>query len=377
MHGRASRGNTAGVPNATERDPVATTETIARWLGDHLDGASNVTVTDLAAPPANGFSSETLLFQANWVAANGERTERHMVIRVRPTAHSIFLDPDFSIQYKVTNALSLGSDVPLPPVHWFEDDPSWLGAPFYAMTKVEGLVPEDSPPYTFGGWVLDSTPDDQRRLWWSGIEAMAKVHKTDWQGLGLGFLDDSSRGAIGLDQQLSYYRDFLTWAADGQSQPIPEAALERLKATRPPEENLPALCWGDARLGNMIFEDYTCRAVLDWEMTTLAQPELDLAWWLWFDRQFSEGLGVDRPAGFPSREETIDRYQEIIGREVRHMEWYELFAGFRFSVVLVRLAALLRSDNLLPVESDFQTNNLCTQLLAKILGLPAPSSTAD
>jgi aminoglycoside phosphotransferase (APT) family kinase protein len=360
------------VPNATERDPVQTSEIIGGWLSEHLGAVGSVVVSNLQAPPANGFSSETLLFDAQWTSPGGDETQRPMVIRVRPTAHTVFLNPDFSVQYRVQKALCGTPGIPLPDIHWYEENSALLGAPFYAMTRVAGVVPEDSPPYTFGGWVLDADAEDQRRLWWSGIEAMAAVHRTDWQALDLHFLDDSSRGTLGLDQQLSYYREFLSWASEGLPQPVPEATLSWLETNRPPEEHPPVLCWGDSRLGNMIFEDFACRAVLDWEMTTLAQPELDLAWWLWFDRQFSEGLGVGRPPGFPTPAETVARYEELLGREVRHLDWYEVFAGFRFSVVLVRLASLLRHEDLLPVESDFQTNNLCTQLLAKTLGFPAP-----
>ena len=81
----------------------------------------------------------------------------------------------------------------------------------------------------------------------------------------------------------------------------------------------------------MIFDDFTCVAVLDWEMTCLGQPEMDLGWWLYFDRQFTEGIALPRRAGgFPSREATIDRYQELARAGPRDIRYYEVFAGFRF-----------------------------------------------
>src|SRR5439155_21392253 len=87
-----------------------------------------------------------------------------------------------------------------------------------------------------------------------------------------------------------------------------------------------ALCWGDARLGNQIFAGQTCVAVLDWEMAHLGDPVADLAWWIALDRCFSEGVGAPRLAGFPDRDATIARWEQLTGRRARHFEYYEIFA---------------------------------------------------
>ncbi|MHB1709880.1 MAG: phosphotransferase family protein, partial [Acidimicrobiales bacterium] len=77
-------------------------------------------------------------------------------------------------------------------------------------------------------------------------------------------------------------------------------------------------------------------------------------------------------AGFPNREATVARYEELLGRDVHDVEYYEVFAGFRFSLILARLGGLLKGSSILPIDSDFETNNLATQLLSTMLGLPAP-----
>ena len=73
-------------------------------------------------------------------------------------------------------------------------------------------------------------------MWWSGLEAMAAVHRADWRALGLDWLGDPARGRPGLDQQLAYYREFLDWSAKGRPQPVTEAAWEWLVENRPPED---------------------------------------------------------------------------------------------------------------------------------------------
>jgi len=362
------------MPETTHRDPAETGATLAAWVEAHVAGIANVQVSNLESPPTNGFSSETILFDATWDEPGVAATDHRLVARVAPTGYTVFLDPDFVGQCRVMRTVAEQTDVPMPSVLGIEEDTSLLGAPFAVMECIDGEVPTDNPPYASGGWLMEATPAEQERLWWSGLDAMAKVHATDWQALGLGFLDNSRRGSTGLDQQLSYYRGFYAWASEGRPIPVASATLEWLEANRPTEDAPMALLWGDSRIGNMIFDNFSCVAVLDWEMTCLGQPEMDLGWWLYFDRQFTETINLDRPAGFPSREATITRYAKLLGRDMENIEYYEVFAGFRFALILARLGALLKDSDILPIDSDFETNNLATQLLATMLDLPAPGS---
>ncbi|NNL67924.1 MAG: phosphotransferase [Myxococcales bacterium] len=150
-----------------------------------------------------------------------------------------------------------------------------------------------------------------------------------------------------------------------------EPALEWLEKNAPTGEPT-VLNWGDARIGNMIFEGGRCRAVLDWEMVTIGSPDADLAWFLFLDRHHSEGIGAPRLAGFPSREDTIARYAEQTGHTPRHLPYYEAFAAFRFSVIMIRLADQFVALGLMPETSDFAVNNIPSRMLAKMLDLPAP-----
>src|SRR5690606_31290255 len=120
------------------------------------------------------------------------------------------------------------------------------------------------------------------------------------------------------------------------------------------------------------FDQNRCVAVLDWEMVSLGNAEQDLGWWLFLDWHHSDGIGVPRLAGFPTREETIARYEELMGRKVRDLHYYEVFAACRFAIIMIRIAALVRAANL-PTPDDFERNTTCTQGLAQLLDLPPPS----
>ena len=86
------------MPIPTQRDEAATTAALVEWLGRTVEGARDVTVTDLAVPDGSGFSNETLLCTAAWTGADGEPVREELVVRVKPTGYQVFLESDFELQ---------------------------------------------------------------------------------------------------------------------------------------------------------------------------------------------------------------------------------------------------------------------------------------
>ena len=145
-------------------------------------------------PPPTG--SPTRPSSAGPARPSGE--ERRLVVRVAPTTHLLFMDVQFSTQYRVMKALSDGtSTVPLPMLGLVRGGPAVPGSPVlhHGHRCVEGQVPPDNIPYTMEGWVIEASPANQERMWWSGIEALAAVHRTDWRSAGLDWLNDKASGA--------------------------------------------------------------------------------------------------------------------------------------------------------------------------------------
>jgi aminoglycoside phosphotransferase (APT) family kinase protein len=357
------------VPVPDQRDPEVTRAKLEAWLGGRLAGAAQVRVPHVQTPSTTGFSAETLIFDAEWQA--GGRWQRgSYVAKVAPTGHQIFPQPRFDEQYRLLKILA-GTAVKVPAVHWYEPGPDVLGAPFLVMSKADGEAPTDMPPYHTGGWVTEVSPQTRQRMWWGGLDVLAQVHSLDVDELGVGFVDQPAYGATGVDQRLGYYEHYLAWGYDG-TVPVAEAALEWLREHRPPEPRPPVLLWGDARIGNIMYSGGVPTAVLDWEMATLGQPEEDLAWFLYLDRHHGEGCGVERLPGFPSADETIARYEQLTGRPVRHMDYYEVLSGLKFTAIMARIGQLFVHYELVPADNDFPYNNTASQLLAKTLGLPPP-----
>lgn len=84
------------------------------------------------------------------------------------------------------------SDVPVPAVRWIESDGELLGSPFFLMDLVEGIVPPDVMPYTFGGnWFADAPAGDQRALQEATIAVLADLHEIPDAATTFGFLTES------------------------------------------------------------------------------------------------------------------------------------------------------------------------------------------
>ena len=316
-------------------DPVAMRERLEAWWTARI--APGVTVSDVTAPDGSGMSSETLLFAVE--SADGA-TERY-VARLAPLATQqfpVFPEYDLELQRRVMQTVGAHTDVPVPEVIAHETDPEWLSTPFLLMRRIDGVVPSDVPPYTMAGWLFDGTPEQQRTLERESVRVLARLHALTPATHDLAFLDRPQFGAAALDQHLEYQRWYYDWAREGQSVPLIERTFAALDRTRPAASPT-VLNWGDSRIGNMMFADFVPSAVLDWEMAALGPAEVDVAWMIFMHRFFEDMTHkYEMPCldDFLQRDRVAAIYQEESGRELRDLEWYEMFAALRFAVVSIR-----------------------------------------
>lgn len=351
-----------------EEDLTRLQARLEEWLRARMPKARGLKISALKRPSA-GLSNETFLTSIVYEDAGAALPEK-LVFRLAPTRFQVFPDYDLPKQFKIMRALA-GTDVPVPTVRWLEEDDGILGCAFYVMDFVDGELPSEVPPYHAFGMCLEASPARREKLWWSGVETLARIHMLDWRKAGLGFVGVPSPGPGAIVEPLDVYEGFMRWGLGGQDQPILEAALRWLRDNAYTPGRV-ALCWGDARLPNLIYRDDRVIAVLDWEMAFLGDPEADLAWWLFLDWQGCDGYGIPRLEGFPGREETVRRYEELTGHRVENLHYQEVFAAYRFGVVMARVAAHMNETGVSMARDDLATNNPCTQRLATLLDLPPP-----
>jgi aminoglycoside phosphotransferase (APT) family kinase protein len=192
---------------------------------------------------------------------------------------------------------------------------------------------------------------------------MAAIHTLDRVAVGLGDI-----APVNPEEQLELDRRYRAFAAGDVPYPPVDEAFEVLAASVPPATDAPVLCWGDSRIGNMIFgADLRVAAVLDWEMVTAGDPVQDLAWYLLLDRHNYEGHGVARLPGFPERDASIKRWEAATGRTAEHLDWYELLGAARFASILTRVMMLLDQSGVMPGASAMAYDQGASQLLARML----------
>jgi len=345
---------------------------LTAWAQKKIPNAEDVSIPDMEKP-GMGLSSETYFFDLNW-REHGQNISKRVVLRSVP---QIKVYPEYNVahQFRIMNALK-HTGVPVAKMLWLEEDASVIGNPFFLMERLEGEVPQDFPGYHSSGMYYDATPELRAKMWWGSLEAMVKIHKLDWKRLGLDFLGVPKGGTDAIDRQLAYWDRFLEWMKDDpqESHPIFESTLVWLKENRYAPEHM-VLCWGDARMGNTLYSkpDRDVLAVMDWENAFIGDPESDLAWFFLLDRQNCEGFGVPRLEGTPSYEETVQRYEELTGWEVKNLFYNEVMAALRYGIAVTSsMKALIKKG--IAITEDQIRDNLATRRLSRLLDLPSPVS---
>ena len=350
-------------------------EALPKTIKRNISDAENVVVSNISVPQSSGLSAETVMFSASWQRA-GVTVDRDFVARVQPSGPALFMDYDLEAEFKVMHALSTTS-VPVPAVLFVETDTSFLGAPFLVMERVDGDIAADDPPFTVEGWVLD-LPEEQRALLAdNSLKAMVDLHNQNIVELGLDNIGHGNPELSGFDRLIDYWAKKSEWVLE-EKNPTISAALEWVFENKPDDTDSNVLSWGDARLGNMIIaKDQSVAAIIDWEMLSCGPRELDLGWWLFLLKHHSVGVGAELPSGFKTRDEEIARYEELSGHKVRNLHYFEVFAGLRMAILVARAASLLKSAGYIPKDSPMALINPATNLLAELLGLPAPVGESD
>jgi aminoglycoside phosphotransferase (APT) family kinase protein len=348
---------------APQRDPAETARRLRDWFVDTL-GVEAVEISGVTIPPSTGFSNETILFDGTWTDG-GQREVHELVARIAPTSYRVFHDETFLLQFHLMRALADRTDVPMPAIHWLEAETSWFGSPFWIMERVRGDIPSDTPPYAETGWLAAASEADQARAWASGIEAMATLHRVDVDALAI----PAELLVVGADPtgaELDRYARYLHWAEQGEPHPLARHALDWLQRNQPADPpHGPTVVWGDSRLSNLVYRDFQVAAVLDWEMAAVADPLLDLGWWIFSDETLTVGSGRTRLPGFESEAETAARWQSLTGRAVDDLPYYLVFAGLRFTIIMLRMGKLLAEMGLLP--ATFPYDNFISQGLEREL----------
>lgn len=261
------------------------------------------------------------------------RDDFRCVIRIPPPEAPANRDKGILREWQIISALD-GTDVPHTEAIAVCEDASVLGRPFYLMGFVDGWSPMDDR-----NWPEPFKSDLEVRsgLGYQLAEGIALLSKVDWKAKGL---QDLGRPDGFHERQVDRWTSLFEKIKGRELEGI-EVATEWLRNHKP-LDFIPGIMHGDYQFANVMFENGAparLSAIVDWEMGTVGDPKLDLAWML-------EGWPKDTSApeaatssyvnlqGMPSMEQLAGHYSEISGRQVDDLDYYRILAKWKLAIIL-------------------------------------------
>ena len=362
--GVAGRGATEGrcvMASGLVRDLADLEPGLVAWLRHRHPERVGLRVEVLRHVSA-GLSNETILVDLVW----GDRPERRSLALRLPALQMTFPDFDLRTQALVQTAVA-DAGLPTPAPVAVELDEEWLGTPFLAMPFVAGQVGPQAPALDPG--MLELGADRQRRVVDRFVDLLASLHR----------VDADPRRAPGRCCAAAGERSATRWTGGASTSGGPATATTcRCRSTScwpgvapscPTATPAVSLLWGDPRLGNTIVDaEQRIVAALDWDMAFAGPAEHDLAWYLGLDAVVAALAGRQVP-GFPTRAETLARYEQRAGRRLVDFDWYEVFALVRSIAVAVRqsrLAAAAGVDYPVPAPDHNPVIPYTWELIARL-----------
>jgi aminoglycoside phosphotransferase (APT) family kinase protein len=287
----------------------------------------------LGAGPLGGV--ERLAGGTQNVLVRFARAGRAYVLRRPPPHLRANSNETMRREARVLGALA-DSDVPHPRLIAACPEEDVLGASFYLMEPVDGFNPPTGLLTLHAG---DASV--RRAMGLSLVDGIAALGALDHHAVGL---DGFGRPEGYLERQVARWHAQLEGYAAHEGYPGPEIpGLERvadwLEAHRP-ARYAPGILHGDYHLANVMYERESPRlaAIVDWELSTIGDPLLDLGWLLatWPDPASAPmtAAAVTPWEGFPSAAELVERYRRGTTRDLAAIDWYAVLACYKLGIIL-------------------------------------------
>jgi aminoglycoside phosphotransferase (APT) family kinase protein len=309
---------------AAELRPLAAqhrldTARLAAWMGLHIrDFSGPIEVRQFAG----GQSNPTFLIQSS---------DHRYVLRCKPPGKLLPSAHAVDREFRVISALA-HSEVPVAKAHALCEDAAVIGTAFYVMDYVEGRLFWDAA-------LPELAAAERRAIYQEMTRVIAALHAVDYAGAGLG---DFGKPGRYIERQVTRWTQQYR-ASETERIDAVERLIEWLPKHIPADEET-SIVHGDFRLDNAIFHPREPRilAVLDWELSTLGHPLVDLAYlcmrYHLSAEQFRGLGGLDTAAlEIPSESECVADYCRRRGTAPvppRDWTYYLAFNMFRLAGIL-------------------------------------------
>lgn len=229
------------------------------------------------------------------------------------------------------------TDVPHPRLIAACGDESVLGAAFYLMEPIDGFNATQGLPPLHAG-----SPAIRNRMGLAMVEGIAGLGALDYRALGLEGLGKPdnylARQVARWQAQLTSYSEFAGWTGPDAIPGVDQVAAW-LERHRPPDSQ-PGIIHGDYHLANVMFryDSGELAAIIDWELTTIGDPLIDLGWlmatWPESNVHGGETVAVQPWEGFPTIPDLVDHYRPLTTRDMSAIDWYAVLACYKLGIIL-------------------------------------------
>jgi len=332
----------------TENVPGIVFERLVPWFSEHVE-------------PVPSLSAKVIGHGRSNITYRLEHGDKAWVLRRPPLSHVLPTAHDMKREFRVISALE-PAGLPVPHAMALCEDPDVIGAQFYIMSFVDGMVPSD--PVAFGAKFPES---DRRRIGENLIDTLVALHAVDPAKVGL---SDFGKPAGFIERQVRRFAGQIEQHTKREFPELRELA-RRLQAALPSESGAFTIVHGDYRIDNCVLgDDGRIAAILDWEMATLGDPLTDvgLIYMYWADAESGSQTGVASNSvtgqpSFLSRREAIARYAQKSGRDLSNLDFYVVLAHFKLAVIVEGIYARFLEGG--TVGTGFETTGAQAQALAR------------
>jgi aminoglycoside phosphotransferase (APT) family kinase protein len=262
------------------------------------------------------------------------RGEDRWVLRRPPRGDIIPGTHEMHREFAVMKAISdAGSPVPVPqPIELCRDE-TYIGAPFYLMSYVDGIVIRGPFPEDF------DTPESRRAVGFELVDRLADIHALDWRAIGLEGL--ARKPEAFLSRNLRRMQEIYDAVRHREVAEIDRAG-DWLRSNAPEQADV-TLTHGDYKLDNVMLAPSPpprIVAVVDWEVATIGDPMVDIGWLLYFSPDAGNPAletiagGATTSEGFPTRSELAQRYADRSGRSLDDIRFYCAMAGWKIAIIM-------------------------------------------
>ncbi|MGV0794876.1 phosphotransferase family protein [Mycolicibacterium sp. XJ1819] len=277
------------------------------------------------------------------------RGDSDMVLRMPGADRSDSRIAGLMREVRVMRALR-DTDVPHAALIAVDETGAVCGVPLLVMEAVDGWSPVQGWPTPF-----DTDTEARRGIAFEIIDGAAKLARLPWRDIGLGdFGRPDGFHDRQVDRWLNYLDNFRVRDLPGL-----DDAARWLRRNRP-ASYVPGIMHGDYQFANVMYRlerPATLAAIIDWDMATIGDPLLDLAWALlgWDGELPRDDFYVD-VSGMPARSELLAHYEEVSGLSTDGFEYYTVLANWKLGIVLERsYAALIRGEKVSDLATLFAT----------------------